>query len=382
MAGWPCGEGTHHASNNCEVVSTADCLPSTMFCAVQYSDHTPRLRDSYEVLVLCGLSSPRNKVRRAVLAADLQPSLGLAHLYPTPHPSPLRVSAIIHAAYPQPARVTPSGTRQSPFKFSTLLGLFFLLRARVTESQSSCTAPSQGPRVLPVRTARRRLRSSLWLARYPSASLPGKCAPGNPDPRRPRRARATVQVLYLSLYVYSTSTLAAFFTGATIPNKASPLHYSASSCLSLSLASSRRRPSGRPGGGQPLTSLRSPQSTPALPCPEGLATRNGVNFHASRAGEALLPVSRVPQPRPCICTVLCRTFPPPCRPTRPVSPSRRLPRNPFMPFAHHHPGWAYSIFPPSNIRGAVQYLTSFLSPTYSILETLISHLSSPSSPSP
>ena len=125
MAGWPCGEGTHHASNNCEVVSTADCLPSTMFCAVQYSDHTPRLRDSYEVLVLCGLSSPRNKVRRAVLAADLQPSLGLAHLYPTPHPSPLRVSAIIHAAYPQPARVTPSGTRQSPFKFSTLLGLFF-----------------------------------------------------------------------------------------------------------------------------------------------------------------------------------------------------------------------------------------------------------------
>jgi hypothetical protein len=199
---WPGGEGTHHASNNCEVVSTADCLPSTMFCAVQYSDHTPRLRDSYEVLVLCGLSSPRNKVRRAVLAADLQPSLGLAHLYPTPHPSPLRVSAIIHAAYPQPARVTPSGTRQSPFKFSTLLGLFFLLRARVTESQSSCTAPSQGPRVLPVRTARRRLRSSLWLARCPSASLPGKCAPGNPDPRRPRRARATVQVLYLSLYVY------------------------------------------------------------------------------------------------------------------------------------------------------------------------------------
>ena len=45
-----------------------------------------------------------------------------------------------------------------------------------------------------------------------------------------------------------------------------------------------------------------------------------------------------------------------------MSPSRRLPRNPFMPFAH--PGWAYSIFPPSNIRGAVQYLTSFLSPTY------------------
>jgi hypothetical protein len=126
VAGWPGGEGTHHASNNCEVVSTADCLPSTMFCAVQYSDHTPRLRDSYEVLVLCGLSSPRNKVRRAVLAADLQPSLGLAHLYPTPHPSPLRVSAIIHAAYPQPARVTPSSTRQSPFKFSTLLGLFFL----------------------------------------------------------------------------------------------------------------------------------------------------------------------------------------------------------------------------------------------------------------
>ena len=191
-------------------------------------------------------------------------------------------------------RAARAKARSSSQLFSAFFS--FLLRARVTESQSSCTAPSQGPRVLPVRTARRRLRSSLWLARYPSASLPGKCAPGNPDPRRPRRARATVQVLYLSLYVYSTRTLAAFFTGATSPNKASPLHYSASSCLSLSLASSRRRPSGRPGGGQPLASLRSPQSTPALPCPEGLATRNGVNFHASGAGEALLPVACISRP--------------------------------------------------------------------------------------
>jgi hypothetical protein len=47
---------------------------------------------------------------------------------------------------------------------------------------------------------------------------------------------------YCTLVCMSTSTLAAFFTGATSPNKASPLHYSASSCLSLSLASSRRRP--------------------------------------------------------------------------------------------------------------------------------------------
>ncbi len=164
---------------------------------------------------------------------------------------------------------------------------------------------------------------------------------------------------------------------ATSPSKARPL-----SCLI--------RPASQwwaEAGGQPLASLQTfPNQTPSLPCPEGPATRKKGElsvFHASRAGEALLPVSRVLQTSSMrlegtltVRVLLCRTFPYllPCSPTPPDVECLRLPVHALCPPVHH-PSWP-GLFFPSNIRGAA-VVTSFLSP---ILENLISHLSFPSSP--